>query len=136
MDSAHQRYRHIHYKCLIHTSQQLHTVHTKGIGLIPTICLIYQNPQLHCTSTLTPSPPVTFWHSILVLHQNSDVQKCSLPAKPWTWGLLQACFPGMRGCVIQVIMSLSAHWLCVQPPIGHSDLSVGKQLNPSGPHSI
>ena len=41
MDSAHQRYRLTHYNCFIHISPQLHTVHTKGIGLFTTISLIY-----------------------------------------------------------------------------------------------
>ena len=54
-----------------------------------------------------------YWHNILVLHQNSDVHKHSLPAEPQTWGLLQACFPSMKGCDIQVIMTLSTHWVWV-----------------------
>ena len=42
MDSAHQRYRLIHYNCFIHISPQLHTVHAKGIGLFTTIALFMQ----------------------------------------------------------------------------------------------
>ena len=101
------------------------TVCTKGIGIFSTNCLIPQNPQLHCTPTLTPSLLWLYWHIVLVLHQYSDVCKYSLLAKLQTWGLLQACFPSMGGCHCCDFLSHS-DW----PPTDHSDLNVSEQSHP------
>ena len=82
MDSAHQRYRLIHYWLLdSYKSTTAHSAHQR-YWLIHYNCLIHQNPQPHCTPTLTPFLPVTYQHIILVLHQNSDVCKHLLPTKP------------------------------------------------------
>ena len=59
MDSAHQRYRHIHYNCLIHLKPQP----LKGTPKVKaySLQLLYSvvTTTVHCTTTLTPSPPVT-----------------------------------------------------------------------------
>ena len=36
-----------------------------------------------------------------------------LPTEPWMWGLPCICFPRPRGCAIQAVVTLSAHWFQV-----------------------
>ena len=101
MHSAHQRYRHIHYFCLIHLKLQL----LKGTPKVKAYSLQWLDSVITTTVLYTNTDPFTtcelYWHIGLVLYQKSDICKHSLLAEPWTWGLLQVSFPGRGKAVLE-----------------------------------
>ena len=80
MDSAHQRYRHIHYNCLIHLKPQplIGTPKVKAYSLqllysVVTTTTLYNNTD--------PFPACDYRHIGLVLYQFPDIRKHSILTK-------------------------------------------------------
>ena len=94
MDSAHQRYRCIHYFCLIHLKPQppKGTPKVKAYSLQVALFSNNHNCTVH-QHWLLPHLWL-YQHIRLVLYQFPDICKCSLLAEPQRWGLLQVCFLG------------------------------------------
>ena len=73
-------------------------------------------------------------HSSLSVNYSYYASTWPLPCQASDIGLLQTSFPSMRGCVIQLMVSLSTHWLWVSASF-QEHVITGKQPKPQGPPS-